>query len=224
MTFAFKRAVSVGTAVLLLCACGSLASAQSSTEKERERAEMKRALLGEEGRKRPKARTRSIGKTRSIVRTRSARSMANRSELSSIVKGAAATRGMVVKKRERLHELTAAERLPSLNLEIYFAKNSDRIDRISIAKLEVLGDVMKDGSFAQSHFLIFGHTDASGSDGYNLTLSRRRAAAVRRFLSNHTGIAGERLVAVGYGEEKLKNEDDPEAAENRRVQIVNFAE
>jgi flagellar motor protein MotB len=31
------------------------------------------------------------------------------------------------------------------------------------------------------------------------------------------------LVAVGFGEEKLKNPENPLAAENRRVQVVNMA-
>ena len=36
-------------------------------------------------------------------------------------------------------------------------------------------------------------------------------------------IEPEQLVAVGFGEEELKNKDDPEADENRRVQVVNMA-
>jgi hypothetical protein len=30
-------------------------------------------------------------------------------------------------------------------------------------------------------------------------------------------------VAIGFGEEQLKNKEDPRAAENRRVQVVNMA-
>ncbi len=43
---------------------------------------------------------------------------------------------------------------------------------------------------------IGGHTDSSGSDAYNLDLSRRRAAAVRDYLVSK-GVAGDRLVARG---------------------------
>jgi outer membrane protein OmpA-like peptidoglycan-associated protein len=53
-------------------------------------------------------------------------------------------------------------------------------------------------------------------------LSERRAAAVKRFLVEKFNLSDQNLVAAGYGEEKLKNSEDPFAAENRRVQIANF--
>jgi outer membrane protein OmpA-like peptidoglycan-associated protein len=72
-------------------------------------------------------------------------------------------------------------------------------------------------------FLVAGHTDAKESHDHNLNLSDRRAKAVRSFLIDKFGIDPERLVAVGFGEEQLKNKDDPLAAENRRVQVINMA-
>jgi outer membrane protein OmpA-like peptidoglycan-associated protein len=48
------------------------------------------------------------------------------------------------------------------------------------------------------------HTDARGSDSYNMALSQRRAkSAVQYIISN--GIAKNRIVAKGYGETKLIN-------------------
>jgi outer membrane protein OmpA-like peptidoglycan-associated protein len=48
------------------------------------------------------------------------------------------------------------------------------------------------------------HTDARGSDSYNMALSQRRAkSAVQYIISN--GIAKDRIVAKGYGETKLIN-------------------
>ncbi|MBC8013736.1 MAG: OmpA family protein [Methyloceanibacter sp.] len=72
-------------------------------------------------------------------------------------------------------------------------------------------------------FLVAGHTDAKGSDGYNLDLSDRRAKSVLRFLIEEFDIDPKQLVAVSFGEEQLKNDEDPRAAENRRVQVVNVA-
>lgn len=48
------------------------------------------------------------------------------------------------------------------------------------------------------------HTDSRGSDSYNERLSRRRANAARLYLLQ-SGIAPERIVAVGYGETKPVN-------------------
>ena len=67
-------------------------------------------------------------------------------------------------------------------------------------------------------FTVVGHTDAKGSAGYNKALSDRRAAAVRRYLVNN-GVAASRLRAIGKGESQLLNANDPEAGENRRVEI-----
>jgi len=46
---------------------------------------------------------------------------------------------------------------------------------------------------------------------------------VREFLIKKFDIGPDQLVAVGFGEEQLKNANDPDAGENRRVQVVNMA-
>jgi flagellar motor protein MotB len=50
-----------------------------------------------------------------------------------------------------------------------------------------------------------------------------RADAVRRYLIANFGIAENRLVARGFGSQRLKNPQQPLADENRRVQIVNLS-
>lgn len=65
-------------------------------------------------------------------------------------------------------------------------------------------------------FVVEGHTDASGPDDYNQNLSNRRARAVVDFLVDH-GVERSRLQSIGYGESRLANQRDPNAAENRRV-------
>jgi len=66
-----------------------------------------------------------------------------------------------------------------------------------------------------------GHTDAKGGASYNQKLSELRAQAVRAFLKAQ-GVDEDRLVAVGKGATELVNTEQPFAAENRRVLIVNL--
>jgi len=64
---------------------------------------------------------------------------------------------------------------------------------------------------------------ASASRRHNLSLSDQRAKSVAEFLIENFHIDPKQLVAIGFGEEKLKNSENPLAAENRRVQVVNMA-
>jgi outer membrane protein OmpA-like peptidoglycan-associated protein len=112
---------------------------------------------------------------------------------------------------------------PSVDLEIFFDYKSAEITPAAEAALTPLGRALSDARLAGDKFLIAGHTDAKGGAEYNLTLSRRRAEAVRQFLIDKFGIDGAKLVATGMGLKHLKNAKQPLAAENRRVQIVNLS-
>ena len=68
-------------------------------------------------------------------------------------------------------------------------------------------------------YQIIGHTDASGSVAYNLSLSQARADEVVRYMVRECGIDGNVLQAVGMGEGRLKDAADPRADQNRRVEI-----
>ncbi|MGB7336477.1 MAG: OmpA family protein [Salaquimonas sp.] len=72
-------------------------------------------------------------------------------------------------------------------------------------------------------FLVEGHTDAVGSDVYNLTLSDRRAETVARILVESYGVPAENLVTQGYGEQYLKVKTEADERENRRVTIRNIS-
>jgi outer membrane protein OmpA-like peptidoglycan-associated protein len=71
-------------------------------------------------------------------------------------------------------------------------------------------------------FLIVGHTDAKGNREYNLERSQQRADAIREALINPFGNSPARIEAVGLGEAQLLNRSNPEAAENRRMQLINI--
>jgi outer membrane protein OmpA-like peptidoglycan-associated protein len=68
--------------------------------------------------------------------------------------------------------------------------------------------------------LVEGHTDDRGADYYNLALSKRRAAAVVRWLTEH-GITADRLTSQGFGETKPIDSNDTEEGRqnNRRVEF-----
>ena len=68
---------------------------------------------------------------------------------------------------------------------------------------------------------VLGHTDAVGSDAYNMALSRRRAEAVVAALEAR-GVAASRLRALGFGKRQPVASDDTAAgrARNRRVEIL----
>ncbi|WP_244186550.1 OmpA family protein [Paraburkholderia steynii] len=70
--------------------------------------------------------------------------------------------------------------------------------------------------------LIAGHTDSVGSAGSNLALSEARAAAVRDWLADASGLSVTRFAIQGYGDTRPKAPNDGEAgrAANRRVEIT----
>jgi outer membrane protein OmpA-like peptidoglycan-associated protein len=68
-------------------------------------------------------------------------------------------------------------------------------------------------------FLIEGHTDAPGSSGYNMRLSKLRAEAIKKALVSYYVIPARNLRTVGLGERFLKIPTADAEPENRRVSI-----
>jgi outer membrane protein OmpA-like peptidoglycan-associated protein len=107
-------------------------------------------------------------------------------------------------------------------IAIQFDFNSARIRPDSFRAIGLMADSLYHPYLQGYRFLIVGHTDAKGSREYNLKLSQQRADAIRDALINPFGISPSRIEAVGLGEEQLLNRSNPEAAENRRVQLINI--
>lgn len=78
--------------------------------------------------------------------------------------------------------------------------------------------------YPDSEVLIVGHTDATGTDSYNWTLSERRAASARNYLVQQ-GIDPSRIRTAGRGETEPIASNDTAAgqAQNRRVEVAIFA-
>ncbi len=99
--------------------------------------------------------------------------------------------------------------------------NSADLKGEAIDQLQKLGELIKRNPKAT--FSIEGHTDATGTPEYNLTLSERRAEAVRDWLVTSMKIAPERIQTRGFGSSRLIVPGDKsidEQAPNRRVEIV----
>jgi outer membrane protein OmpA-like peptidoglycan-associated protein len=73
-----------------------------------------------------------------------------------------------------------------------------------------------------AELMIEGHTDSVGSDESNLTLSQKRAEAVRDYLIQ-SGISPDMIVATrGFGKTRpiASNDTEEGRSRNRRVEII----
>jgi outer membrane protein OmpA-like peptidoglycan-associated protein len=125
---------------------------------------------------------------------------------------------------ERDHIAAMAKEHPSVDIEINFAFSSSDVGPAAVPAVTALGRALSSPELRGGTFVVAGHTDAVGSYPMNQDLSERRAEAVKRYLVTNFQIPAANLVTVGYGKTKLKNESNPSAAENRRVQIINMEE
>ncbi len=103
---------------------------------------------------------------------------------------------------------------------ILFDVNSANIKPASYGSLKDIADVLQDN--ANVHVKIIGHTDSDGDAALNLSLSKKRADAVKTFLVNEFKIDGSRLTTDGKGaSDPAASNTTPEGkAQNRRVEFV----
>jgi outer membrane protein OmpA-like peptidoglycan-associated protein len=107
----------------------------------------------------------------------------------------------------------------ALNLTLPFEYNSDRLSPEAYPELRRFAAALDTPDLRGLGYLVAGHTDSSGADSYNLTLSRRRAAAVVDALAV-LGIDTKKIRATGLGESRPilgLSSADPR---NRRVEVT----
>jgi outer membrane protein OmpA-like peptidoglycan-associated protein len=104
---------------------------------------------------------------------------------------------------------------------VTFDTGSAAIRKSEARKLQRLGRTMREliEENPAEIFLIEGHTDAVGSDAYNLALSDRRAESLARALAEFYDIPPENMIVQGYGEKELKVESDSDERANRRAVV-----
>jgi len=102
--------------------------------------------------------------------------------------------------------------------KVFFRRGSARLSPRSFGLLGQVSQVLRENEDLRVR--IEGHTDATGSNSTNLRLSQRRADSVRSYLVR-LGVDPDRLVAVGYGEEKpiASNATRGGRVRNRRVEF-----
>ncbi|WP_411030650.1 OmpA family protein [Spongiimicrobium sp. 3-5] len=105
------------------------------------------------------------------------------------------------------------------NSGVYFDTNKAEIKGTAATTLQRLAGVFKE--YPNSNILVEGHTDSSGSDTYNMTLSQKRAEAVTSYLASQ-GVSIGRFDTKWYGESQPREDNGtPEGrAKNRRVELA----
>ena len=100
---------------------------------------------------------------------------------------------------------------------IYFDFDKSDIRSDAVDSLRVGATALKESG---AKIVIAGHTDNRGSEEYNLALGERRAASVRRYLTN-LGVNMDQLTIVSYGEIRsaVQGNNETAWAKNRRAEF-----
>ncbi|WP_072818283.1 OmpA family protein [Bradyrhizobium erythrophlei] len=112
--------------------------------------------------------------------------------------------------------------MPSIDVNtINFDLGSWEIPPDQASKLQVIADGLNRAIQRNPRevFLIEGHTDATGNDTDNLSLSDRRAESAAELLTQQFGVPAENLTSQGYGSQYLKEQTSGPSRINRRVTI-----
>ncbi|HYO63943.1 MAG TPA: phosphate ABC transporter substrate-binding/OmpA family protein [Pyrinomonadaceae bacterium] len=105
-------------------------------------------------------------------------------------------------------------------IQIHFTPGSDEIMAGSFFVLDQLGETMT--SFGNTVLRVEGNTDATGNPAANMTLSERRALAVKNYIvKNFPNIPPARFQTIGRGQSNPVAENTTEAGRqmNRRTDI-----
>ncbi|MBA3707168.1 MAG: OmpA family protein [Bacteroidetes bacterium] len=105
---------------------------------------------------------------------------------------------------------------------ILFDINSYQLKEAAKTNITELAKILQ--KYNDTNVLIEGHTDNTGSDELNMTLSEQRANAVANYTKS-LGVLGARMAIQGYGEAQPLTENTTEEgrSKNRRVEIAIIA-
>jgi outer membrane protein OmpA-like peptidoglycan-associated protein len=120
---------------------------------------------------------------------------------------------------EVIHQEGEEGIIVNFNSKVLFATNKFELTENSKATLNDLAVILN--KYPDTDLTVQGHTDSSGSDAYNQTLSEKRAGSVSDYLKLQ-GIDQGRITPVGFGETQpvASNDTSEGRTENRRVTFV----
>lgn len=106
------------------------------------------------------------------------------------------------------------------NSGVHFDTNLYNITSSSEVMLTKLANILKE--YPDTKVLVVGHTDSSGSAGYNMSLSEKRAHSVTNYFINNKGLSSSRFTTTWFGEDQpiATNSTVEGRAKNRRVNIA----
>jgi len=118
-------------------------------------------------------------------------------------------------------EVTSTEQGIVINIgEILFKFDSDELTALANRDLDNIVGVLED--FPDRSIRVIGHTDSTGPEDYNQSLSLRRAKRTASELRKRIPDLGGRITFVGMGESRplADNETEEGRRKNRRVEII----
>jgi len=106
----------------------------------------------------------------------------------------------------------------TFNSGILFDVNKSDLKPVSQENITKLAATLN--KYPDTNILIEGHTDATGTEEYNLELSRKRAQSVANYLAG-LQVSPTRFTIMGYGEAQplMTNDTNEGRAANRRVEL-----
>ena len=102
---------------------------------------------------------------------------------------------------------------------VTFASDSSDLNPAFFEVLKSVSKVVKE--FDQTIIEVAGHTDSTGADAYNQSLSERRAGTVSQYFLSRN-ISGQRMITLGLGESMPVADNATKSGRqtNRRVEIT----
>lgn len=106
------------------------------------------------------------------------------------------------------------------NSGVYFDTNKYNINTASQETLNKLAGILAE--YPDTNVLVVGHTDSTGADEYNMTLSKQRAQSVTNYFTQQKGLLASRFTTNWFGEtQPLYDNTTPEGrSKNRRVNLA----
>jgi outer membrane protein OmpA-like peptidoglycan-associated protein len=126
------------------------------------------------------------------------------------------------KQMSALPNWSKIAKLPQMVVEINFENDSVAIQPVSYRTLGMIADALHHPNLWAYKFLVIGHASSTGDAKHNLDLSEQRAVAIKEVLATTFAVDPQRLYAVGVGEAFPIEGTNTDAANNRRVQLVNL--